>query len=36
MEFHGVPAEAVFEELLGEKYSQSNIYPSSKSRFNTY
>lgn len=32
----GIPAEEVFEELLGEDYRESNIYENSKSRFRSY
>lgn len=32
----GIPAEEVFEELLGERYRESNIYEDSKNRFSSY
>ena len=32
----GIPAEEVFEELLGENYSENNIYAHSKNRLNSY
>lgn len=32
----GIPAEEVFEELLGAYYSEDNIYANGKNRFSSY